>query len=222
MGELVRLVAGDGHAISGYRADPAGTSRGSLVVVQEVFGVNEHIRNVCDRFADSGYTALAPALFDRVRPGVELAYDEAGITEGRALVAEVGWDKPVLDVRAAATALRADLKVGVVGYCWGGTVTWLAACRLDVACAVAYYGRQIVDFLDERPRCPVMMHFGAEDALIPRAAVSTIEAAFPAIPVHVYDGAGHGFNCDRRGDFRQDAAALALERTLAFFADNLR
>lgn len=148
MGERVRLTSEDGNVFSGYRADPAGASRGSLVVIQEVFGVNEHIRKVCDRFADSGYTALAPALFDRVRPGVELAYDEQGITEGRALVTELGWDNPIKDVRAAATALRADLKVGVVGYCWGGTVTWLAACRLDVACAVAYYGRQIVDFLD--------------------------------------------------------------------------
>ena len=221
MGERVRLTSEDGNVFSGYRADPAGTSRGSLVVIQEVFGVNEHIRDVCDRFADSGYTALAPALFDRVRPGVELAYEEQGITEGRALVAELGWDNPIKDVRAAATALRADLRVGVVGYCWGGTITWLAACRLDVACAVAYYGRQIVDFLDERPRCPVMMHFGAEDPLIPGTAVTKIKAAFPDIPVYVYEGAGHGFNCDRRGDFRPEAAALTLERTLAFFADTL-
>jgi carboxymethylenebutenolidase len=221
MGERVRLTSEDGNVFSGYRADPAGTSRGSLVVIQEVFGVNEHIRDVCDRFADNGYTALAPALFDRVRPGVELAYDEQGITEGRALVTEVGWDNPIKDVRAAATALRADLRVGVVGYCWGGTITWLAACRLDVACAVAYYGRQIVDFLDERPRCPVMMHFGAEDPLIPGTAVTKIKAAFPDIPVYVYEGAGHGFNCDRRGDFRPEAAALTLERTLAFFADTL-
>ena len=221
MGERVRLTSEDGNVFSGYRADPAGTSRGSLVVIQEVFGVNEHIRDVCDRFADNGYTALAPALFDRVRPGVELAYDEQGITEGRALVTEVGWDNPIKDVRAAATALRADLRVGVVGYCWGGTITWLAACRLDVACAVAYYGRQIVDFLDERPRCPVMMHFGAEDPLIPGTAVTKIKAAFPDIPVYVYEGAGHGFNCYRRGDFRPEAAALTLERTLAFFADTL-
>jgi carboxymethylenebutenolidase len=217
MGQSVRLTAEDGHAFSGYRADPGGPSRGSLVVIQEVFGVNEHIRAVCDGFADRGYTALAPALFDRLRPGMELGYDEEGITQGRALVAELGWDRPVIDVRAAATALSPDLKVGVVGYCWGGTVTWLAACRLDVACAVAYYGRQIVDFVDERPRCPVMMHFGAEDALIPQTTVSTIAAAFPEIPLHVYAGAGHGFNCDRRGDHRPEAATLALDRTLAFF-----
>ncbi len=213
MGEKVSLVAADGHALSAYRAEPAGRSRGCLVVVQEVFGVNEHIRDVCDRFAKAGYAALAPALFDRVRPGVELAYDEAGITQGRALVAEVGWDNPVTDVRAAANALRADLKVGVVGYCWGGTVAWLTACRLDVASAVAYYGRQVIDFLDERPRCPVIMHFGGEDALIPRSAISAIKAAFPDIPIHLYEGAGHGFNCDRRADFRKEAAALALERT---------
>jgi carboxymethylenebutenolidase len=222
MGQTVRLTADDGHVFSGYRAEPEGPPCGSLVVIQEVFGVNEHIREVCDRFADKGYTALAPALFDRIRPGVELAYDEQGITEGRALVTELGWDKPIIDVRAAAAALRPDRKVGVVGYCWGGTVTWLAACRLDISCAVPFYGRQIVDFLDEQPRCPVMMHFGAEDALIPLTAVSAIEAAFPALPVHVYDGAGHGFSCDRRGDHRPEVAAKALERTLAFFADHLR
>ena len=221
MGQAVRLTAEDGHQFSGYRADPEGPPRGSLVVIQEVFGVNDHIRAVCDGFAGKGFAALAPALFDRLRPGVELVYDEQGITEGRALVVELGWDKPVIDVRAAAAALRTDLKVGVVGYCWGGTVTWLAACRLDVASAVAYYGRQIVDFLNEQPRCPVMMHFGAEDALIPPTAVSKIQVAFPALPVHLYDGAGHGFNCDRRSDHRPDVAASALERTLAFLAATL-
>ncbi|MFO1129365.1 MAG: dienelactone hydrolase family protein [Rhodospirillales bacterium] len=221
MGQVVRLVADDGHEFSAYRADPEGPPRGSLVVIQEVFGVNEHIRQVCDRFADRGFSALAPALFDRLRPGVELAYDEEGISQGRALVGELGWDKPVIDVAAAARALRPDLKAGVVGYCWGGTVTWLAACRLDVACGVAYYGRQIVDFLDERPRCPVMMHFGAGDALIPLATVSKVEAAFPGIPVYRYEGAGHGFNCDRRSDYRPEAAAAALDRTLTFFDNTL-
>ena len=217
MGQAIHLTADDGHQFSCYRADPKGPARGGLVVIQEVFGVNEHIRAVCDDFAEKGYTAVAPALFDRIRPEVELAYDEEGIAQGRAFVAEIGWDKPVMDVRAAVAALPAGSGVGVVGYCWGGTVTWLAACRLDVTCAVAYYGRQIVDFLDERLRCPVMMHFGAEDALIPQEAVSRVKNAWPPVPIHVYRGAGHGFNCDQRADFRPEAAALALERTLAFF-----
>lgn len=222
MGETVTLVATDGHRLSGYRAEPDGARRGSVVVIQEVFGVNAHIRDVCDRFADLGYTALAPALFDRIRPGVELDYDQVGIEEGRSLVGRLGWDHPVRDVDAAARALEPERRVGVVGYCWGGTVTWLAACRLDVACAAGYYGRQIIDFVEERPRCPMILHFGGEDALIPLSVVDRIKAAHPDVPIYVYEGAGHGFNCDRRGDFRREVAALALERTLGLFAVHLR
>lgn len=222
MGELIRLRAEDGHEFVAFRADPQVPRRGGVVVVQEVFGVNAHIRDVCLRYADFGYAAIAPSLFDRLRPGVELDYDEPGITEGRALVGALGWEAPLLDIWAAAKALRADGKVGVVGYCWGGSVTWLAACRLDVGCASAYYGRHIVEFLDEKPRCPTILHFGAEDALIPPENVEKVRAAHPQLPIHVYAGAGHGFNCDRRADFRDDAAALAQERTLALFAECLR
>lgn len=221
MGDWIDLAAADGHVLRAYRAEAEGERRGGIVVVQEVFGVNGHIRAVCDGFAARGYEAIAPALFDRVRTGVELGYDDQGIATGRELVGQLGWERPLIDVWAAALRLDPQGRVGVVGYCWGGTVAWLAACRLDLACAAAYYGRQIVDFPNEHPRCPTIAHFGAEDALIPPETVERVRAANPTVPVHVYAGAGHGFNCDARGDFRPDAAAIALERTLALFAETL-
>lgn len=221
MGDWIELAAADGHALGAYRAEAEGERRGGIVVVHEVFGVNGHIRAVCDGFAARGYEAIAPALFDRVRTGVELGYDDQGIATGRELVGQLGWERPLVDVCAAALRLHPQGRVGVVGYCWGGTVAWLAACRLDLACAAAYYGRQIVDFPNEHPRCPTIAHFGAEDALIPAETVERVRAANPTIPVHVYAGAGHGFNCDARADFRPAAAATALERTLALFAETL-
>ncbi len=221
MGTHLTLTSGDGHTLDAYRADPEGEPKGGVVVIQEVFGVNAHIRAVVDGFAADGYTAIAPALFDRVRRGVDLGYDEEGITTGRALVAELGWENPTTDVWAAAKALHPAGSVGVVGYCWGGTVDWLAACRLDVACVSAYYGRQIIDFKDEKPNCPAIMHFGAEDPLIPMETVEAVRAAYPDVPTYIYEGAGHGFNCDARADYRPESAALARERTLALLADNL-
>lgn len=222
MRQTIRLNAADGHTLTAYEAEPQGRGKGAVVVVQEIFEVNGHIRDVCDRFAAEGYAAMAPALFDRIRPHVELGYDEAGIAEGRELAAAIGWDDPVADIRAAAEALRPDGKVGVVGYCWGGSWAWMAACRLDVAAAACYYGRHIVEHLDEPPRCPTILHFGADDPTIPAEAVAKIRAAFPELPVHVYEGAGHGFNCDRRKDFRPEASRIAFERTTDLFARHLR
>lgn len=221
MGEWVELTASDGHSLDAYRAAPAGGRKGGVVVVQEIFGVNAHIRSVCDHYAADGYEALAPALFNRIRPCVELNYDAAGVNEGRELAATIGWDHPTRDIEAAALALDADGKAAVVGYCWGASWVWVAACRLDIACAACYYGRHIAELLDEKPRCPVIMHFGADDASIPPESVEAIRAANPHIPIHVYQGAGHGFNCDKRPDFRPETAATALERTLAFFAPHL-
>ncbi len=221
MGATIRLTAADGHTLDAWRADAVVPAKGAVVVIQEIFGVNAHIRAVTEGYAAAGYDAIAPALFDRVRPKIELAYDPAGIEEGRALATQIGWDDPIRDTWAAATALRPDGKVGVVGYCWGGSWTWMAACRLDVAAAACYYGRHVVDLLRETPRCPVTMHFGAEDTSIPLSAVDKIRAAHPTIPIHVYEHAGHGFNCDHRASFDPAAAALARERTLAFFAEHL-
>ncbi|SUS06054.1 Carboxymethylenebutenolidase (Dienelactone hydrolase) (DLH) [uncultured Defluviicoccus sp.] len=221
MGETIRLEASDGHALSAYRARAKGVRKGGVVVVQEVFGVNSHIRSVCDRFAAAGYEAVAPALFDRLRSGVELDYDEIGIAEGRTLVSELGWDNPLVDIDAAARALDPNGAVGVVGYCWGGSVSFLAACQLNVACVAAYYGRHIVEFLGETPHCPLILHFGTEDPLIPIENVEKIRVAFPDVPIYLYHGAGHGFNCDQRKDYRADAAKIALDRTLSLFAQHL-
>ncbi len=221
MGQTITLTAADGHELQAYRADPEGAPRGGLVVIQEVFGVNGHIRDVCDGFAAEGYAAIAPAVFDRIERGIELDYDDDGITRGRALVEDLGWEGPTADVAAAAGALEPSGKVGVVGYCWGGSMTWLAACRLDVACAVGYYGRHIIGFNDEQPRCPVILHFGETDASIPMDDVDAIRAAHADVPVHVYGDAGHGFNCDRRGSYHAESAKTARARTLAFFAEHL-
>ncbi len=222
MGGSIRLRAEDGHEFEAWRADPHSERRGGVVVVQEVFGVNAHIRDLCERFAGAGYAAIAPALFDRIQPGVELDYDEAGVAQGRELVGALGWDSPMRDIWASAKALRADGKVGVVGYCWGGSVAWLAGCRLDVGCVSAYYGRHIVEFLGEKPRCPAILHFGAEDSLIPPENVEKVRSAYPNVPLYVYEGAGHGFNCERRADFRPEAATTALQRTLDLFAAHLQ
>lgn len=220
MQTTLQLTAEDGHTFSAYRADPDGRPRAGIVVVQEVFGLNDHVRRVCDGFAADGYTALAPALFDRVERGVELAYAGADLARGRELRAELGWEAPLRDVAAALTALGELGKVGVVGYCWGGSIAWLSATRLTPACAVCYYGGQIAQFLDERPRCPVLMHFGERDPFITTEDVESIRAARPEIPVHTYPAA-HGFNCDQRADYDARSAALARERTMAFFAEHL-
>lgn len=223
MGETRTLTAEDGHRFEAYRAAPAGAPRGGLVVVQEIFGVNSHIRQVTDGFAADGYAALAPALFDRVERGFAIGYAQGDIERGRAVRGKVAVDDMVRDVRAAVKALAAEgLKVGVVGYCMGGTVAWLAATRIEgVVAAVGYYGGGIADAAHEKPRCPVLLHFGETDASIPREHYEKVMAAHPSIPVHVYPGAGHGFNCDQRASYHEASARLARERTLAFFRTHL-
>ena len=216
MGETVTLTASDSHEIAAYVAEPNGAPRGGIVVVQEIFGVNSHIRAVADGFAADGYRAIAPALFDRVERGVELAYDAENVARGREMKGRMDWDGPLRDIKSAIDALS-DLKTGVVGYCWGGSLAWLAATRLDrLTAAVCYYGGQINDFRNESAKCPVLMHFGSEDASIPMEAVEAIRAAQPDIPIHVYEGAGHGFNCDQRGSYDADASATARRRTMDF------
>lgn len=220
MGRTVRLKAADGHEFDAYRADPGGFAKGGIVLVQEIFGVNDHVRDVADKYAAVGYAVLAPALFDRITPGVALGYTEETTAEGRALRAELGWEAPLKDIQAAAESLREAGKVAVVGFCWGGSLAWLAACRLDVDAAVCYYGAQIKDFAHEQPRCPVVMHFGESDRLIAPEAVAAIAAAHPEFPVFTYP-AGHGFNCDRRADYDAASARLAWERSLAFLRKHI-
>jgi carboxymethylenebutenolidase len=222
MGEMLTLTAEDGHRLAAYRAAPPGAPRGGLVVVQEIFGVNSHIRKVTDGFAADGYVALAPALFDRVERDYQTGYAQADIERGRAVRGKLGVDDAVKDVRAAVRELaRAAQKVGVVGYCFGGTVAWLAATRIDgVAAAVGYYGGGVADAAHEKPRCAVLLHWGETDASIPPEHWERVRAQHPAVPMHVYP-AGHGFNCDERGSYHAESARLARERTLAFLRQHV-
>lgn len=222
MGTTITLKASDGHTLGGYRAEPAVKPKGGIVVTQEIFGVNAHIRETCDLFAREGYLAIAPALYDRSSTkGADLGYTPEDVAIGRKLREEFEWDKSVLDMEAAAAELRkAGLKVGTVGYCWGGTISYMAGCRLDVQGAVVYYGGQIIPYVNEKARCPLLMHFGERDASIPLTDVEKIKQAHPKAEIHVY-AADHGFNCDHRKQYDAAAAKLARERTLAFFAKNL-
>lgn len=221
MGTMIELSAGDGFRLAAYRADPAGAPRGGLVVVQEIFGVNSHIRDVCDGYAADGYRAIAPALFDRIEKGVELGYTAADIARGREYKAKATADAALLDVDAARSAVAAAGKVGIVGYCWGGFITWLAACRLKgFAAASSYYGGGILDAVGEQPRCPVIAHFGERDHVIPVAGVRAFAEAHPDVAVHIY-AADHGFNCDQRGSYDPAAATLARQRTLDFLRQHV-
>jgi carboxymethylenebutenolidase len=216
MGTAITLAAADGFVLSAYRADPAGTPRGGLVVAQEIFGVNSHIRDVCDGYAADGYRVIAPALFDRYEKGVDIGYTPDDIARGREIKARATTDAALKDVSAAHEALAGCGRIGIVGYCWGGFIAWMSACRLaDLACAVAYYGGGMLDAVGETPRCPVLAHFGERDGMIPVEGVKKFAAAHPAVQVHIY-AADHGFNCDHRGSYDAAAAALARERTLPF------
>lgn len=222
MGEMIRLEAADGFRPEAWLAAPEGTPQGAVVVIQEIFGVNAHIREVCEEFADDGYLAIAPALFDRVERGIELDYDADGIARGADIARNrLDHENCLQDLAAAVDAAAAGGRVGVVGYCFGGLLAWLAACRLDgIACAACYYGGGIAGFAELQPRCPVILHFGERDAHIPQADVDRIRRAHPELEVHVHD-ADHGFNCDHRDSFDATAAASARERTLALFAEHL-
>ena len=221
MGHWIDLAAADGATISGWRADPAGKPRGGLVVVQEIFGVNSHIRSVCDGYAADGYLAVAPALFDRLRPKVDLGYTPEDIERGRELKARASLDHALADVAAAQKVAAAAGKVGIVGYCWGGYVAWMSAARLaGFACAVPYYGGGMLEATGERPRCPVLAHFGEKDTMIPVEGVRKLAAAHPEAKVHIYP-ANHGFNCDQRGSYDAPSAKLARERTLAFLREHV-
>ncbi len=218
MGQWIPFDTPHGR-LHAWRADPVGAPRGALVVVQEIFGVNPHIRTVAEGFARDGYVALAPAYFDAVHPGVELDYDAEGIARGKALITALGLERASDITRAAAETLAGHGKVGTVGYCWGGTVALMAALRLELP-SVSYYGARNVPFLREAPRAPVIFHFGERDASIPPEMVQAHRDALPQMEVFTYP-AGHGFNCDLRADYDPASARLARERTLDFFSRNL-
>ncbi len=217
MGEFTTLMARDGHEFRAYLAAPPGAPRGSIVVIQEIFGVNSHIRAVTDSYAAEGYVAIAPSLFDRVRRGIELGYKPEDMQEGRGYVQQLKPEQTLKDVSAALAVVKHSGRVGIVGYCWGGRIAYLAACDLPVACAVSYYGGGITQVLDQKPKCPVMYHFGERDQHITQADVTKIKAAHPEGIFHIYP-ADHGFNCDQRASYDAPSAALARKRSLEFFA----
>jgi len=219
MSEMITLKASDGHTLAAYLALPEGTPRGGIVILQEIFGITDHIKRVADGYAEQGYLVIAPSLFDRLRPKVVLEYSD--VEDARDIMMKLDREQVVEDMRAAADAVRAGGKVAAIGFCWGGAMADLAACRIGVDAAVSYYGRMTVEWLDEQPQCPVMYHYGADDLLIPPELVEQISAGRPGHESFVYEGAGHGFNCDEREDYRPDCAALALERTLTFLVMNL-
>ena len=221
MGELLTLTAEDGHRLAAYRAAPAGAPRGDVVIVQEIFGVNGHIRAVCDSYAAEGYVAVAPALFDRYQRNFDIGYSAEDIARGRELKGRSDIDAALRDVAAARDEAASAGRVGIIGYCWGGLVTWMSAARLPgLACAVPYYGGGMPDAAGEQPKCPVMAHFGERDAAIPLEGVEKLAAAHPEVQVFLYD-AEHGFNCDQRKAYDPASAALARERTLEFLRANV-
>jgi carboxymethylenebutenolidase len=218
MGKVVRLKTADGHELDAYLAEPEGKAAGGVVIVQEIFGVNAHIRRVVEQYAAAGYKTIAPAMFDRVERGVELDYSQ--IDKGREYMRKLEWPNTLADVTAAVNEVRGAGSAFVVGYCWGGTVAHVAASDLDIDAAVSYYGGGVAKMLDKNPRCPIVYHFGDRDAAIPPDDIEKIRQAYPQSPVYVYPGAGHGFNCDERASYSAKDAQLAFERTLEFLRAN--
>jgi carboxymethylenebutenolidase len=215
MSRTTRIAAADGHELEVHVRAPAGTPRAGLVVLQEIFGLNQHIRGVADSYAEAGFLAVAPALFDRVQRDAEFDYDD--LAPGRAVVAQLDERETMLDIAAAISVATEAGRVLVVGYCWGGTLAYQTASRFPVLAAACYYGRGIVNVLGETPRCPVIYHYGMEDPHISLDDVKRVRAARAEGIFHLYEGAGHGFNCESRKDHRPAAAALAKRRTLSLF-----
>ncbi len=218
---MMRLTAADGHQFAVFESGNVNAGRG-LVVLQEIFGVNAHMRRVCEHLSGFGYRVLAPALFDRVERNVELGYGPEDRDKGLALRAKIAETAALADIEATAIALG-DKPVGVIGYCWGGTLAWLAATRSRrFKAAIGWYGGQIVKTCAEKPHCPVQLHFGEADKSIPLADIQAIQAAQPELPIFIYPGADHGFGCEDRPSYSARDAELAELRSLAFFAEHLR
>ena len=222
MGEHIKLKSSDRVEIGGYLSEPKGTPKAGIVVVQEIFGVNHHIREVTDRFARDGYRAVAPAFFDRSKPNVELIYTAPDIAAGREIAMALKPEQILADVQGGIDYLRKSgcTKVGIVGFCFGGTVAWRAAASANVDAAVSYYGGGVYATRELKPKVPTMLHFGDQDAGIPMDQVNEIIKLHPDLPIHVYH-AGHGFHCDERASFDEASAKLAYARTLEFFAKHL-
>jgi carboxymethylenebutenolidase len=222
MGSMIELQAADGHKFAAYRADPQGKPRGAVVVIQEIFGVNSHVKGLADGYAKDGYLAIAPAMFDRAQRGYDTGYSQPEIQAGVAVMQKLDWKQTMLDVEAAVAEAKKAGKVGIVGYCWGGTVCWVAAARsAGLACSAPYYGGGMPGFIGEKPRIPTLCHFGELDQSPTLEQSKAIAKAHPEITAHFYPGAGHGFNCDQRGSYHAASAKLARQRTVEFFRRHL-
>lgn len=223
MGQAVILTASDGFRLGGYRADPAAQPKGAVVVIQEIFGVNSHIRNICDRLAKEGYVALAPAIFDRIQPDFQSGYTPEEVAVARKFVAAPDWPAMLRDTQAAIDAVKVVGPGGIIGFCLGGSIAYAAATKLSgLSAAVGYYGSAVVRFADDRPTVPTQLHFGEKDGGIPLSDVETIRAKRPEVEVFVYPGAQHGFGCDERASYDKGSSDLAWQRSLAFFGKNLK
>ena len=223
MGHDITLKASDNFQLGAYRADTAGTAKAAVVVIQEIFGVNHHIRAVCDRLAGEGYVAIAPAIFDRVERNFQSGYSPDEVTVARKFIANPDWAAMLRDTQAAIDAVKTIGPVGIVGFCLGGSVAFAAATKLTgLSAAVGYYGGVIVRFADDKPKVPTQLHFGEKDAGIPLTDVETIRAKRPDVEIHIYSGAQHGFHCDERASYDKASADMAWPRSLAFFARHLK
>ena len=223
MGQTITLTASDGFRLGGYRAEPATKAKAAIVVIQEIFGVNSHSRNICDRFAAEGYVAVAPAIFDRIEPDFQSGYSPDEVATARKFVASPDWPAFLRDTQAAIDSVKDVGPIGIVGFCLGGSVAYSAATKLNgLSAAVGYYGGAIARFADDRPKVSTLLHFGEKDTGIPMTDVETIRSKRPDVEIQVYPGAQHGFNCDQRASYDKTSADLAWQRSLAFFAKHLK
>jgi carboxymethylenebutenolidase len=223
VGQDISLTASDGFKLGGYRADPAGKPKGAIVVIQEIFGVNHHIRSVCDRIAAEGYVAIAPSIFDRTQPNFQCGYTPDEIANARNFIANPDWPAMARDTQAAIDAAKSVAPVGIIGFCLGGSIAYAAATKLSgLSAAVGYYGGAIIRFADDKPKVPTQLHFGEKDAGIPLTDVETIKSKRPEVEVFIYPGAQHGFHCDERASYDKASAEIAWPRSLAFFAKHMK
>ena len=223
MGEWIKLKASDGHEFDAWKASPAGAPKGAVVVIQEIFGVNAHIRDVAEGYAKDGYLAIAPAIYDRIEPGLECGYTPDEIAKAREWRAACELDKVLLDIEATVDEAAKAGRVGMVGYCWGGSLVYISCCRMGgkVAAGSGYYGGQIMPHNAEEVKAPLILHFGENDQSIPLQDVRNIAESHPEVAVHIYKDTGHGFNCDHRADFHPENAKVARELTLKHFAEHV-
>jgi carboxymethylenebutenolidase len=223
VGKDIKLTASDNFQLGGYRSDPAGTAKGAVVVIQEIFGVNHHIRAVCDRVAAEGYVAVAPSIFDRIQPNFTSGYSPDEVAQARKFIANPDWPAMLRDTQAAIDSVKNSGPVGIMGFCLGGSIAYAAATKLSgLSAAIGYYGGAIIRFVDDKPKIPTQLHFGEKDAGIPLSDVETIKAKRPEVEVHIYPGAQHGFHCDERASYDKASADIAWPRSMALLAKHLK